>query len=421
MLLRTALGALMLATSGHLAAQEPAPAPIASDVAARIERVLGKTPLVDGHNDLPHAVREKRDYSVADLVTAPEFMTDMDRLAAGHVGAQLWSVYIDAGITGDAAIRATIEQIDIADRMIAAYPDRLAWARTADEIEAIHASGRVASLVGIEGGHQIGGSLAALRQFRRLGAIYMTLTHSKTTGWADSATDEARHGGLAPFGEAVVREMNRIGMLVDLSHVSPEAMHDALDIAAAPVIFSHSSARGKTDHVRNVPDDVLARLKDNGGVVMVTFVPGFVNAEAGVWGEAAQAEIKRIEAKYPEGADAPSDAAKAEWLAWMAANPAPVTDVTHVADHVEHVVRVAGIDHVGIGGDLDGIGAAPVGLDSVDDYPNLFAELIRRGWNDEDLAKLAGGNFLRALRGAEAVATATAGTPAPLDKPAQAD
>ena len=395
---------------------------IAPDVQARIDRILSQTPLIDGHNDLPYAVRNKRGYAVEGLEAGQEdLQTDFARLDEGRVGGQLWSVYISASVTGDEAIRETIEQIDVADRLIEAYPANLEWAMTADEIERVHAEGKIASLLGVEGGHQIGGSLAALRQYRNLGAIYMTLTHGATTGWADSATDEAKHDGLAPFGVEVVKEMNRIGMLVDLSHVSPAAMHDALDATAAPVIFSHSSARGVTDHPRNVPDDVLERLKDNGGLVMVTFVPSFVNEGARAFGAAAQAEMKRIEEAYPLIDGEPDPQARAAWEAWLAANPAPKATVKDVADHVEHVARVAGHDHVGIGGDYDGIPFGPEGLEDVSTYPNLFAELIARGWSDENLAKLAGGNFLRVLRGAEKVADDMEGTPGSLDKPAMED
>lgn len=409
---------LSLIVAASLAAQ-PA---IDPDVKARIDRILAATPLVDGHNDLPYAVRLKRDYAVDGLEAGQDDLhTDMERLEQGGVGGQLWSVYISASVTGDQAIRETIEQIDIADRLIDAYPDDLTWAMTADEIERVHAEGKIASLLGVEGGHQIGGSLAALRQFRNLGAIYMTLTHGATTGWADSATDEPKHDGLAPFGVEVVKEMNRIGMLVDLSHVSAEAMHDALDATAAPVIFSHSSARGVTDHPRNVPDDVLVRLKDNGGVVMITFVPSFVNDGARAWGDLAQAERARLEEAYPLIAGKPDPAALEAWNAWLAANPTPKSSVSDVADHVEHVARVAGYDHVGIGGDYDGIPFGPDGLEDVSTYPNLFAELIARGWSDENLAKLAGGNFLRALRGAEAVAVSMANVTGSLDKPEMAD
>ncbi|WP_260483290.1 dipeptidase [Sphingomicrobium flavum] len=390
---------------------------IDADTKARIDRILAQTPLVDGHNDLPIQVRG-RDFAVDNLAAgADDLHTDMERLKQGRVGAQLWSVYIPASVTGDEAIRYTIEQIDITDRLIAAYPETLAWADTADEIEAIHASGRIASFAGIEGGHQIGGNLAALRQFRKLGAIYMTLTHSATTGWADSATDDPKHGGLSDFGRIVVAEMNRVGMLVDLSHVTEDAMHDTLDVSKAPVIFSHSSARAVGGHPRNVPDSVLQRLADNGGVVMVTFVPSFIENEIWAYGAMRDAEEARLASLYTGNPDGKA----AALAAWDEANPRPVTSVAKVADHVEHIARVAGHDHVGIGGDFDGISSTIPGLDSVDDYPNLFAELIRRGWSDENLAKLAGGNFLRALRGAEATAASMADVEPALDKPDMED
>lgn len=406
---------LSLIVAASLAA-EPA---IDPGVKARIDRILAETPLVDGHNDLPYAVRLGRDNEVDNLQAgADDLMTDMERLKAGGMGAQLWSVYISASVTGDAAIRETIEQIDVADRIVRAYPETLAWATSADEIEAIHASGKIASMAGIEGGHQIGGNLAALRQFRKLGAIYMTLTHSATTGWADSATDVPRHGGLSPFGATVIGEMNRVGMLVDLSHVSEEAMHDALDATKAPVIFSHSSARAVGGHPRNVPDSVLARLADNGGVVMVTFVPSFISNENWQWSAQGAAYRERHKTMHP--GETPEQA-KAAFDRWLESNPMPRVTVAMVADHIDHIAKVAGHDHVGIGGDFDGISSTVDGLDSVDDYPNLFAELIARGWSDENLAKLAGGNFLRALRGAEAVAASMADAPASLDKPEMAD
>ena len=406
---------LSLIVAASLAGQ-PA---IDPQVKARIDRILAETPLVDGHNDLPIAARFRRAGDVADLQSGSEPMhTDMDRLKAGGVGAQLWSVYIPASVTGDEAVRYTLEQIDITDRLIAAYPETLAWANTADEIETIHAGGRIASFAGIEGGHQIGGNLAALRQFRKLGAIYMTLTHSATTGWADSATDAPKHGGLSPFGVEVVKEMNRIGMLVDLSHVTEAAMHDALDATRAPVIFSHSSARAVGGHPRNVPDSVLERLADNGGVVMVTFVPSFISDENWDWSANRDAYRERHSSKHP--GETPEELAAA-LERWEERNPMPRVTVAMVADHVDHIAKVAGYDHVGIGGDFDGISQTIDGLDSVDDYPNLFAELIARGWSDENLAKLAGGNFLRALRGAEAVAASMAGEPASLDKPEMAD
>jgi membrane dipeptidase len=337
-------------------------------------------------------------------------MTDMARLRQGRVGGQFWSVYINGAITGDAAIRETIEQIDIVRRMIAAYPKDLELASTANDVVRIHKAGRVASMIGVEGGRQIGGSLAALRQYYNLGARYMTLTHNQTTEWADSATDDPKYDGLSPFGVTVVHEMNRIGMLVDLSHVSAPTMKDAIAASRAPVIFSHSSARAIGGHPRNVPDDVLRLLPANGGVVMVNFVPPFLSDV--VWNQGANrsAEEGRLKAIHR--------ASKAEVAAglkaWDAAHPAPVVTVANVADHIEHIAKVAGYDHVGIGGDMDGIDSTPTDLKGVQDYPNLFAELIRRGWSDQNLAKLAGGNVLRVLRQAEAVAASMKGESAAL-------
>jgi len=406
---------LTILAAGAIAQAVPAIDPATK---ARIDAILADMPVIDGHNDVAWESREHRDYSTEGLARDSGIMTDMARLHAGGVGGQLWSVYISAGIKGDEAIRQTMEQLDFVDRMIEAYPDDLAWATSADDVLPIHQSGKVASFAGVEGGHQIGGNLAALRQFHRLGARYMTLTHSKTTGWADSATDVPKHGGLSPFGEQVVREMNRVGILVDLSHVSEEAMNDALDVTRAPVIFSHSSARAIGHHPRNVPDSVLKRLPDNGGVVMVTFVPPFISDKNWQWfadREAAQARFKMLNPADSE------DDLKARLESWMAANPEPKVTVAMVADHIDHIARVAGHDHVGIGSDFDGITFTVDGLANVADYPNLFAELIRRGWSDDDLKKLAGGNILRALRGAEAVAAAMQGQAPSLDKPDMAD
>jgi membrane dipeptidase len=327
-------------------------------------------------------------------------MTDMQRLRAGRVGGQFWSVYISGTITGDAALRATIEQIDTARRLIEAYPGDLELASTADDVVRIHRAGRIASMLGLEGGRQIAGSLPALRQFYNLGVRYMTLTHNQTNEWADSATDEPKHDGISPFGAQVVAEMNRVGMLVDLSHVSPDAMKDALEMSRAPVIFSHSNAFTRNPHPRNVPDDVLRLLPANGGVVMVNFYPVFLSAGVREWAVRRSMEDTRLKAYNPFSAKAVADGLKA----WEAANPRPPTPVSTVADHIEHIARIAGHDHVGIGGDLDGIPYTAVGLESVAGYPLLFAELIGRGWSDSNLAKLAGGNVLRAMRRAEAVA-----------------
>jgi membrane dipeptidase len=379
---------------------------IPPQVRARIDRILKATPLIDGHNDIAEQLAENYKRNIQGLASGTDqrhphpLMTDMARLHQGRVGGQFWSVYINGEITGDAAIRETIEQIDIVRRMIEAYPKDLELARTADDVVRIHKSGKVASMIGVEGGRQIGGSLGALRQYYNLGARYMTLTHNQTTEWADSATDEPKYDGLSPFGVTVVHEMNRVGMLVDLSHVSPATMKDAITASRAPVIFSHSSARALNDHPRNVPDDVLKLLPANGGVVMVNFVPSFLSDASWKWGANRSAEEARLKAIHR----ASTADVEAGLKAWDAAHPAPVVTVKDVADHIEHVAKVAGYDHVGIGGDMDGIDATPVDLTGVQDYPNLFAELIRRGWSDENLAKLAGGNVLRVLRRAEAVA-----------------
>ena len=396
------LAGISLAAAPALASAQP----IDSATMARIDRILKRTPLIDGHNDLPYALHEGYDLRIEGLESGtdrrdPPLMTDMERLRAGRVGGQFWSVYISGTLTGDEAIRRTIEQIDTARRIIDAYPATLELASTADDVVRIHRDGRVASLIGIEGGRQIGGSMAALRQFYNLGARYMTLTHSQTTEWADSATDEPKHGGLSPFGGEVVREMNRLGMLVDLSHVSEEAMVDALQATRAPVIFSHSSARALNGHPRNVPDSVLRRLPANGGVVMINFFDLFVGEDRRLWSAEEAATEARLKSLHPGD----PGRVKAALEAWKAANPVPRVGLGALADHIDHVAKVAGHDHVGLGADLDGIpydGAAG-GLNSVGAYPLLFAELIRRGWSDANLAKLAGGNVLRVMRRAEAV------------------
>jgi len=385
-------------------------------VQARIDRILKSTPLIDGHNDLAEQLAENYKRDITGLSSATDkrpdhpLMTDMARLHQGRVGAQFWSVFIDGTITGDAAIRETIEQIDIVRRFIDAYPKDLELARTADDVVRIHKAGRVASMIGVEGGRQIGGSLAALRQYYNLGARYMTLTHNQTTEWADSATDDPKYGGLSPFGVQVVHEMNRIGMLVDLSHVSAETMKDAIAASKAPVIFSHSSARALVGHLRNVPDDVLQLLPANGGVVMVNFVPDFISNEVWHWGAEKNAEEARLKAFHRDS----KAEVEAGLKAWEATHPRPVVTVAAVADMIDHIAKVAGHDHVGIGGDLDGIDSTVVGLSGVEDYPNLFAELIRRDWSDQDLSKLAGGNVLRALRRAEAVSASMKNEPAAL-------
>jgi membrane dipeptidase len=373
-----------------------------SDLEARARDLLRRFPLIDGHNDLPWALRERApggDVARFDLSQADGLHTDLPRLAAGGVGGQFWSVYVPASLAGEAAVTTVLEQIDLTRRMIASYPDALELALTAGDVERIFASGRVASLLGAEGGHAIAGSLGVLRMLYALGVRYLTLTHNANTGWADSATDEPQAGGLTDFGRDVVLQMQRLGMLVDLSHVSAATMHDALDAAAAPVIFSHSSARALCDYPRNVPDDVLARLAGNGGVCMVTFVPGFVSPECADWRVGLKAEAAR------RGLD-PRDLDQLFRLesGWERTHPRPRATLAQVADHVEHVRRVAGVEHVGLGGDFDGTTDVTVGLEDVSTYPALFAELLRRGWSEPDCAALAGGNVLRALRAAEAAA-----------------
>ncbi len=397
---------IFLATAIATMLAVPAAAqPIDAATSKRIDRILKRTPLIDGHNDLPGELREKYGSNVDNLASGTDrlpqpMMTDMARLRAGRLGGQFWSVYIPAAVTGPEAIKMTAEQIDITRRMINAYPNDLRLALTADEIVRAHRSGRVASLIGMEGAHQIGDSMAALRSFHALGVRYMTLTHNKTNSVADSGTDEPSHDGLSPWGEQVVAEMNRLGMLVDLSHVSPATATDVLRIGRAPVIFSHSNAAAVADHPRNVPDEVLRLLPANGGVVMVNFYPVFLSQQVRQWNAARAGEEARLKNLYTYSAALAADGLKR----WETSNPRPRVGLRAVADHIENIARVAGHDHVGIGGDLDGVPFTAEGLEGVEGYPRLFAELIRRGWSDSNLAKLAGGNLLRALRGAEATA-----------------
>ena len=381
--------------------------PLIAQTDARVERILREVPLIDGHNDLPWQYRERVKNQLAQIdlradqsKLAKPLHTDIPRLRAGLLGAQFWSVYVPATLKGADAVQATFEQIDVVHRIDAAYPDTFALALTADDVVRIHKSGRIASLIGMEGGHSINNSLGTLRQLYAAGARYMTLTHSAHNDWADSATEDPKHNGLTAFGKLVIGEMNRLGMLVDLSHVSPKTMHDTLDVTAAPVIFSHSSARAVTNHARNVPDDVLQRIKQNGGVVMVTWVPSFVSEKVRTW----DAERAAAEARFKSIYDGQPDKVKAEMEAWRAANPRPRATLADVADHIDHVIKVAGEDHVGIGADLDGISTTPEGLESVADYPKLFAELLRRGRTEQQLKKLAGLNVLRVMKAAEAVA-----------------
>ncbi len=395
----------------------------ADDYAARIARVLATTPLIDGHNDLPWELREryKSDLGAVDLAkdtahlprpvggdgdAAAALMTDIPRLRAGKVGGQFWSVWIPVKVQGFEAVQMTLEQIDLVKRMAAKYPDDFEMAYTAADIRRIHKAHKIASLIGIEGGHQINQSLAVLRQMYDDGARYMTLTHTSNTAWADAATDAPVHHGLTPFGVAVVHEMNRLGMLVDLSHVSPETMQAVLAVASAPVIFSHSSARALDDHPRNVSDEVLRLLAANGGVVMVNFLPGYVSDASNRWEADHQAEKTRYNSPPYAGLYiGQPERAAAALAAWEQAHPKPAATLAQVADHIEHIKRVAGIDHVGLGSDFDGIDATPVGLEGVDRYPALLEELMRRGWSDPDIAKLAGENLLRVMAAAEAVSS----------------
>jgi membrane dipeptidase len=388
-----------------------------SELEQQARDLLHRFPLIDGHNDLPWALRARAGGDtekvrllppspVPDAVTNPAVVnlagpvagthTDLPRLAAGGVGAQFWSVYVPSSLAGDGAVAAVLEQIDLTRRMIAAYPEALELALTAADVERIFAAGRVASLLGAEGGHAIASSLGVLRMLYALGVRYMTLTHNNNVGWADAATDDVDAGGLTDFGRDVVREMQRIGMLVDLSHVSPATMHDTLDVAAAPVIFSHSSALALCDYPRNVPDDVLTRLAANGGVAMVTFVPAFVSQQCADWLNELKAEAAR------RGLD-PRDLGKLFSFKseWEQAHPVPEATLAQVADHVDHIREVAGVAHVGLGGDFDGTGDVTVGLEDVSCYPALFAELLHRGWSEPDCAALAGGNLLRTLHEAE--------------------
>ena len=381
---------------------------------ARALRVLKAAPVFDGHNDLPWRIREDSahpgDVEAYDLKTHAPGMTDLPRLRQGHVGAQFWSIYIPgerdaAAYKPNGAVssvpgyaRVQLEQIDIARRVIAKYP-QLEWSPTAAAVRASMKRGKVASLLGLEGGHAIENSLALLRQYYDLGARYMTLTHNVTLDWADAALDTARHGGLTPFGREVVREMNRLGMLVDLSHVSPGTMSAALDVTQAPVIFSHSGARALVDHPRNVPDSILARIPKNGGVVMVPFVTEFVSRAV----KADQDAFDSVVAAARKRHESDPGAVKADADAWRASHPRPKATIADVADMIDHVRKIAGVDHVGIGSDFDGITENVVGLEDVSTYPALFAELARRGWTDADLAKLSSGNILRVLAQAERV------------------
>lgn len=389
LLLALALGATALAQTST---QDPA--------LQRARALLKATPLVDGHNDLPWVIRidakAPHEVEAYDLRRRTSGDTDLQRLREGHVGAQFWSVYIPGEIKAEGYAKTQLEQIDIAHRIIERYPEALQLALTEADVRAIFKSGKIASLLGMEGGHAIENSLGALRAYYRLGVRYMTLTHNVTLDWADAALDQPKHNGLNAFGKEVVAEMNRLGMLIDLSHVSPKVMSAVLTASAAPVMFSHSSARALVDHPRNVPDSILARLSQNRGVVMVTFIPSFVSKEVYEWEKPLDERLRKLIANQEE-----YSRVRAEYAA---EHPQPKATLRHVADHIEHVRKIAGVDHVAIGSDYWGSGDMPEGLEDVSKFPNLFAELIRRGWSEADLRKLAGENILRAFREAELTA-----------------
>jgi membrane dipeptidase len=389
----------------------------ADDYHRRVEQILLRTPLIDGHNDLPWEIRDrfKSDLAAVDLKSGtaglpfPEggsaLMTDIPRMRAGHVGGQFWSVWIPSDMKGFEAVQTTLEQIDLVKRMTARYPGDLEMAYSAADVRRIHQAHKIASMIGIEGGHQINNSLPVLRQMFDAGARYMTLTHTINTSWADSATDAPAHHGLTPFGIEVVREMNRLGMLVDISHVSPDTMRASLAASQAPVMFSHSSARALVDHPRNVPDDILKLVAANGGVVMVNFAPGYVSDARNHWDADQAAERTRFNSPPYVGLYIGQPArAKAALAAWEEQHPRPAATLIQVADHVDHIRQVAGIDHVGLGSDFDGIEDAPVGLEGVNRYPALLEELMRRGWTDTDIAKVAGENVLRVMTAVEKAA-----------------
>ncbi len=381
---------------------------------------LKAAPVWDGHNDVPEQLRDRTGdvlagFNFADTTSTADpakgriaMHTDLARLRKGKVGAQFWSVYVSARLTDQQAVQAVMEQIDVAKRLVAAYPADLQFATSSADVAQAMKAGKIASLLGIEGGYAIGNSLGVLRQFQALGVRYMTLTHSRTTTWADSATDAPQHGGLTDFGKTVVREMQRIGMLVDLSHVSEGTMMDALDVAQAPVIFSHSGARAIADHPRNVPDAVLARIKTNGGIVMAVTLPAYVSNTVRDWELARMGQKAQLDARYV----ADPARAKAELEAWVKANPSPKATLSDLADHIDHIVKVAGIDHVGLGADFDGMETTTEGLPDVSGYPALFVELARRGYSQTDLQKIASGNIMRVLKAAEAFSAAHRADPA---------
>ena len=372
-----------------------------------VARILKETPLIDGHNDLPWQCRKRFKNHISKVPLgegtqnlSPPMHTDLPRLAQGKLGGQFWSVYVPTSLDGASAVQATLEQVDVVRRLIEMHPDTFGLAHTAEEIRTIHAEGKIASLIGMEGGHSIGNSLAVLRQMFELGARYMTITHSTHTDWADSATADPLHGGLTEFGEEVIREMNRLGMIVDLSHVSHATMHDALDVTRAPVIFSHSGVDGAHVHPRNVPDSVLKRVKENGGVVMVIFLPGYLADGPHRWWANRKAQQAFLESYYRGQPERIAD----EMKEWDVNNPRPATNLDDVIRHVDYIRDTIGIDHVGIGSDYDGMGSAPEQLEDVAGYPALFEELLKRGYSESDLAKIAGENVLRVMEAVETYA-----------------
>jgi membrane dipeptidase len=396
----------MTATSAFAANQAPVPKPDASTL-AEVRQLLRDVPLIDGHNDLPWQYRKhSNDFSAINLARDtsklnPPLITDIPRLRRGGVGAQFWAVYVPPIPSGPPAVQAVFEQIDVVHQMVAHYPDTFELALTPADIERIHRQGKIASLIGMEGGHSINNSLAVLRMTYALGARYLTLTHTKNTDWADAAGDQPRHHGLTQLGEDIVREMNRLGMLVDLSHVTDETMRAALKVSRAPVIFSHSSVRALCDSPRNVPDDVLATTARKGGVVMVCFLPGYLTERGRVAMAASEAEKARLRQLHPDS----SSRFKKAMAAWHRKHPSlHEASLGDVADHIDHVRKVAGIDHVGIGSDFEGFAGAPDGLEDVSCYPALLAELIRRGYTREEIRKVAGLNLLRVFREVEKVA-----------------
>jgi len=416
-----ALAALCL--SAPLAAQQ------SRSPEAVAEAALEAAPVWDGHNDVPEQLRDRyrnmlADFDFTDTTdvpaaegSSPQMHTDLPRLRQGKLGAQFWSVYVSANLPDPEATVAVMEQIDVMKRLIDRYPDDLALALTADDVERAMQAGKIGSLLGMEGGNALSGSLAVLRQFYDLGARYLTLTHSKTLAWADSATDAPAHDGLTEFGEQVVREMQRIGMLVDLSHTSEATMLDTLDVAqesggGAPIIFSHSGARTINGHARNVPDSVLARLPQNGGIVMIVGLPGYLSEAVRQRAADRAAEQARLASLW----QGQPDQVQAGMTEWDAAHPEVLAHVSDMADHVDHIRQVAGIDHIGLGGDYDGMATGPVGMEDVTGYPALFVELARRGYSQEDLEKIANRNMMRVLRAAEAYAAAHASDP-PIETP----